>query len=135
MDYSLEQTILDSYFINGYRKRLGYELRNINKRKRVLHSLCHNYASIIKPEALNLIVSSDATAIAKIILQQGGSKERCYVMSLIANFDGVYVTLDDALESVVGNGMAALIYCNNGIAYFEAEQEQGPPPRFILKSY
>jgi len=42
--------------------------------------------------------------------------------------------LSEALEQCVGRGMPNILICiPNQHAYFEAEQEVGPPPRFIIK--
>ena len=39
-----------------------------------------------------------------------------------------------ALEKAVRYGMSSIVSCIPGeLAYFEAAQEYGPPPRFILK--
>ncbi|MCU4767501.1 hypothetical protein OCF65_17445 [Bacillus toyonensis] len=40
----------------------------------------------------------------------------------------------DALEAAVGMAMPSILYSiTNQVAYFEAEQETLPSPRFILK--
>jgi hypothetical protein len=47
--------------------------------------------------------------------------------------DGKESLLTPALEKVVGSGMPTLISCiPNKLLYFEGEQVNGPPPRYIL---
>jgi hypothetical protein len=46
----------------------------------------------------------------------------------------VSMSLTSALEVAVGEGFPSIISCVPGkLAYLEAEQSLGPPPRFILK--
>jgi hypothetical protein len=48
--------------------------------------------------------------------------------------DGSKIPLSEALKKVVGYGMPSIVACTEGaLAYFEAEQVIGPPPRFLLK--
>ncbi|QQO07720.1 hypothetical protein [Breznakiella homolactica] len=132
MDSALEQRIVKLYVNKAYRTRILHELETPQKRSRVLHRLCHNYTDILKSQVMNPLVVSDAKERTAVILRHGGQKENCYVLSLLKNYDGIFLPLTAAMNAVAGNGMAALIYCGNGIAYFEAEQVQGPPPRFLL---
>lgn len=134
MDSLLEQKIIEMYVKKGYQERILHELNHPMKRDRVLHRLCHNYESILKSEGMEPIVSSSSDEITKMILQCGGQKDNCYILSLMDECDGIFLSLNEALDRVVGNGLAAVVYCHNGIAYFEAEQSQGPPPRYILKA-
>lgn len=46
--------------------------------------------------------------------------------------DDKYLKLDEALNIAVGFGMPSLVVCSLRLAYFEAEQVQGAPPRYIL---
>jgi hypothetical protein len=44
------------------------------------------------------------------------------------------MSLTSALKVAVGEGFPSIISCIPGkLAYFEAEQGYGPPPRFMLK--
>jgi hypothetical protein len=56
------------------------------------------------------------------------------VISTIAELDGQQVRLAEALEKVVGFGLPSIVICLPGIlGYFEAEQENGQPPRYMLE--
>lgn len=49
-------------------------------------------------------------------------------------YDGQFVPLADALDSLVGYGFPSILICiPNTLAYFEAEQSFGPPPRYLLR--
>ena len=52
-------------------------------------------------------------------------------MSSIIDKNKRYVSFEDALGPVLGNGMAAIIICND-FAVIETEQYSGTPFRYIL---
>ena len=63
-----------------------------------------------------------------------GAKEECYVLSTCEELYAKTKSLSQALEECVGSGLPSIILCiPDKLAYFEAEQEIGPPPRFLLK--
>jgi hypothetical protein len=63
-----------------------------------------------------------------------GAEKTCYVISWDQEIDGKYLPLETVLKRVVGLGMPSIVSCIPGkLAYFEAEQSFGPPPRYILK--
>lgn len=64
------------------------------------------------------------------LLTSYGAGETCYVISWDQEIDGKYLPLVMVLDRVVGQGMPSLVSCIPGkLAYFEAEQSFGPPPR------
>jgi hypothetical protein len=60
--------------------------------------------------------------------------EMCYVISTIKDIDGQFIPLTDALKRAVGFGLPSIVICIPGkLAYFEAEQVVGLPPRYLLE--
>jgi len=59
-----------------------------------------------------------------------GAPELCYVVSELQDLDRKTITLDRALDMVVGRQMGTIIICSPNLAFFEAE---GPNVRFILR--
>jgi hypothetical protein len=89
-----------------------------------LRDLDPQYARPIKPSNLN------AAAIADELRARGAPKE-CYVVSESSKLDGQILSLDDALDAVVGRGAGALISCLPGrLGYYEGED---PGERYILE--
>lgn len=77
--------------------------------------------------------NSNPEKIAEI-MKMHGAGEICYSISWCEEIDGKELPLLMALEKAVGFGMPSIVSCIPGkLAYFEAEQEYGAPPRFILK--
>ena len=56
--------------------------------------------------------------------------ESCYIIAYQKELDKKYVSFEDALGLVLGNGMAAIIICND-FAVIETEQYSGTPFRYI----
>lgn len=77
--------------------------------------------------------NSSSREIFKILIEEGAGRD-CYVISCFEDLDKRRIPLENALDNCVGRGMPSIVICNPyQLAYFEAEQEIGPPPRFILK--
>ncbi|WP_245629851.1 hypothetical protein [Domibacillus robiginosus] len=75
----------------------------------------------------------DSVEIARL-LKQNGAGDRCYIISWDEEIDGKELSLLTALEYAVGMGMPSIVSCiSDKLAYFEAEQEVLPSPRFLLK--
>ena len=67
------------------------------------------------------------------LMQENGAGPECFVLSYHTEWDGKTESLPDALEQCVGNGMAVVVVSDpERLAYFEAEQSAGSPPRFLL---
>ena len=97
--------------------------------------LCHRFELVLDGRFMQAIPTPNSRAddIQKL-LESHGAPGRCYVMSYASELDAEERPLADALRDVVGMGMASVVVCIPArLAYFEAEQELGPPPRFILK--
>lgn len=135
MDKELEEIIVKSFINKRIQQRVLFELFSPKKRDNVMNMLCHNYSDTLRKEFMIEIPkpNSDPNEIAKLMKKQGASND-CYAMSWNHSIDGKHMSLSSALEVAVGEGFPSLISCIPGkLAYFEAEQEYGPPPRFILK--
>jgi len=135
MDKVLEEVIVRAFFAKEIRDRVMFELSSPKKRKDALSRLCHTYSSTLNAKYIIEIPkpNSNAAETAKL-LKSKGAGEMCYSISFDEEIDGKYMPLIDALECAVGMGMPSLISCVPGeLAYFEAEQEQGAPQRFILQ--
>lgn len=133
MDILYEQEIVRSFFAKNYQERIIYELNNKGKRKNVFSRLCHDFDKLLNYRYMEECRESDYLDIYKI-LQLHGAPNSCYVLSYNTMIDGKYIALNEALSIAVGYGMPSLIVCvPNQLAYFEAEQIQGAPPRYLLK--
>lgn len=125
-----EKSFVDKFIIKSQKDRLLFELSG-KKRQDALGRFCHDTENIIKPDR---IVSSGDTLFSDEILdvaKQYNVSGLCYIIAYNKDLDRRYATLNDALNLVLGNGMAAIILCDN-LVVIETEQCFGTPMRYIL---
>jgi hypothetical protein len=135
VDKDVETAIVKSFFVKLLQDRIMFELFSPKRRSDALHRLCHYYRTTLREEYLNEIPTpnSDPEEIAKL-LKKNGAEDSCYAISFNEDIDGRHLPLAEALEAAVGYGFPSFILCiPNKLAYFEAEQGFGPPPRFLVK--
>ncbi|AHA06107.1 hypothetical protein COM33_05785 [Bacillus toyonensis] len=135
MDKKLEEIIVKSFFTKRLQNRVLFELSSSKKRKDAIGRLCHNYRTTLREEYMIEIPKPNYCPIdIGDLLKKHGAVDSCYAISWDTKIDGKTLPLLDALEAAVGMGMPSILYSiTNQVAYFEAEQEILPPPRFILK--
>ncbi|WP_026692042.1 hypothetical protein [Peribacillus kribbensis] len=135
MDKNIEKRIVKAFFTKRLQDRVLFEMSSDKKRKNALNRLCHSYRTTLREEYMFDIAkpNSDPEAIVKL-LKENGAGNSCYVISWDEEIDGKELPLLTALEHAVGMGMPSIISCiPDKLAYFEAEQEVLPSPRFLLK--
>ena len=81
----------------------------------------------IKKEILYPSTYKDAEHLEKVLYEMSGTRE-CYVIGEC--YIGT-MQLRQACEEAWQGGIC-IIYCGNGIGYYQGEQEYGTPPRFLL---
>jgi hypothetical protein len=131
-DKTIEEEFVRAFVIKERRERTLFELASKKKRDNFFSKLCHNFDKILD-ERFMAAVQVPVFDEALLLLKSHGAPSHCYVMSF-GELDGQKLLLFDALREAVGMGMPSIVICIPGrLAYFEAEQEYGPPPRFLLK--
>jgi hypothetical protein len=135
LNKEIEKIIVKSFFAKRIQDRVLFELSTAKKRKDALSRLCHTYRTTLKEDYMITIEkpNSDPAEIASL-LKKNGAGDTCYVISWDEEMDGKELPLLTALENAVGMGMPSIVSCiPNKLAYFQAEQEVLPSPRFMLQ--
>jgi hypothetical protein len=135
MDIEQETQFIKRFVRRERRERARFELQSAKKRSAFLSRLCHMYAEIFDMRYLRPVPlpNSDYRTILQALINKHAPKQ-CYVISGITELDGKFMDLPGALERVVGFGLPSIVICIPGtLGYFEAEQEAGPPPRYLLE--
>jgi hypothetical protein len=135
MDTQQELHFIQAFVRRERRERAQFELLSHKKRGAFLNRLCHAYADVLDTRYLKPLSApnSDYRAIVQT-LRARQAPELCYVISSIRELDGQSVQLTTALERIVGFGLPSIVVCiPERLAYFEAEQEGGAPPRYLLE--
>lgn len=135
MKKAVEKEIVKSFFDRKVQERMLHELFSPKKRDHALNRLCHQYTKMLKEKYMFEILppNSDPEYVHKLLVKNGAG-EMCYSLSYNEEIDGKEMPLLEALQHAVGFGFPSIISCVPGeLAYFEAEQGFGSPPRYLLK--
>ncbi|MGN7854076.1 hypothetical protein [Exiguobacterium acetylicum] len=135
MDKDQERVLVQSFFVKRVQERVLHELFTPKKRDMALQRLDHRYLSMLKNDYLIEIKPPNSWPEDTYdLLKQHGAPDMCYCLSENDLISGKTLPLREALEHAIGFGFASIISCIPGeLAYFEAEQSFGPPPRYLLK--
>lgn len=121
----IEQEIIKKFVIPNKQERIIYELGNPKKRNNVFWKFAG--PDIFKSDCMKAVEHMDADELEKYLFQLGGTKRVYYIGS--GNVGEMI--LQDACKRVC-EGAICVIYCGNGIGYYQGEQECGVSPRFLL---
>ena len=125
-----EKSFVKKFIKKEKQDRLLFELSG-KKRQHGIERFCHNAEDMIDTERIaysgNNLLPDEILKITK----QYKVPESCYIIAYQKELDKKYVSFEDALGLVLGNGMAAIIICND-FAVIETEQSSGKPFRYIL---
>lgn len=126
----IEKSFVERFIKKAKQDRLLFELSG-KKRQDGVGRFCHNTEDIINTERIAYSgYSLFPNEILKISKQYKGT-ESCYIIAYNKELDKKRISLVDALNLVLGNGMAALIICDDFVI-IETEQCLGMPFRYIL---
>jgi len=120
---------MKNFIITERQERCFFEL--LNKRELFIRRLSHNIQNIFKMKLLKKISKNDdfKDNIQKLLNIE--NREECYIVSN-DSFDNHIVPINEAIDIVYGQGLGSLFMNLKSTKIFlEAEQEQGPPDRFI----
>jgi len=129
----IEEAFVNNFVQKSRRERASFELGSASRRGRFLNRLCHDFASVLDARYLQPLSGAEDTVSLRKRLEELGAKKTCHVISCNDAVDGREAPLGDAIRAVMGYGLPSVLICAaDSLAYFEAEQEKGPPPRFLL---
>ena len=130
----IEESFVNTFVQKQRRERALFELGSESKRVRFLDRLCHTYAGVFDARYLRPLpeLGHDPEVLIKR-LRKLGAGSTCHVISFNEDIDGRELALEDAIRATLGFGFPSILIClPDSLAYFEAEQEKGPPPRYLL---
>ena len=115
-----EKSFVKRFIKKEKQDRLLFELSG-KKRQHGIERFCHNAEDMIDTE--RIVYSGNSLFPDEIlkITKQYKVPESCYIIAYQKELDKKYVSFEDALGLVLGNGMAAIIICND-FAVIETEQ-------------
>jgi hypothetical protein len=126
-----EELFIETFVDKGQKKRIKTLLKSKKGRKKFRDTLAHSIR--FNPKFIKEIPKNKQTIenIIKLLSEKNTSGE-CSLISEHTSFDGKEMALEEAINNVVGSGIATIILCiPSKLAYYEGE---GFNNRFILKS-
>lgn len=136
MDVVRETAFIQTFVQRERRERSALELTSLKKRGRFINSLCHSYQHILDMRYAKQI-TGDKKSIQHSIIQSfihRGTTETVYIISANDSMDGLYLGMEEAIHAIYFYGLPSiLLHPSSPIGYFQAEQEVGSPPRYLLE--
>ncbi len=127
---TLEQIFVNKCIIKEKRERLIYELDG-KKRRDGISRFCHDTEKMLVPERIVLAKPASESELMQMLTEKELAG-LCSVMAYDTKLDGRRCTVREALEAVLGNGMAAVIMTDS-FAVIETEQCYGTPVRYVVR--
>ena len=121
---SEEEALIRAFVIKAKRDRLVELLSNPKRRRKATATLAH-FHDLDPRFVVNLQSQEHNPESVARALRQRGAGDTCHVISDNSELDGKRMSLEHALEQVIGYGLGTLLSCVPGaLAYFEGEERR-----------
>ena len=122
MRIDIEQQIINNFIHSNKKERFLFKISRSAHRSAILAEL--NDLNCFNPKCLVPLPHQVCNPAAiEERLRSYGSNTECYVMSLMHTIDGRIMSLNEALFSCVGVGVATITYCYHiRVGYYEGDQ-------------
>ena len=124
-----EEALIRAFVVKAKQDRLVEFLSSQKHRRKATDALAH-FRDLDPRFVVKLPANEqDPESVARA-LRQRGAGDTCHVISENGELDGNRISLDAALQQVIGQGLGTLLSCVPGaLGYFEGED---PGIRYIL---
>lgn len=122
---NIEEEFVKKFVVKCKQERILWELNNSKKRPRIIWNFMH--WNIFKNNCLTPTKYMPKDIMEKKLFDLGKTNDIYFIgEDYIGN-----ISLKQAVDRA-NMGEICIIYCGNGIGYYQGEQEFGAPPRFLL---
>ncbi len=127
----IEKSFVNTYIIKNRRERIIFELSNPKKRQDALSRFCH--AALKYLQESMIIYQGNKISYGELLsmIREHTKEKQCYVLAYGEDLDQKFMENQNAINQVMGNGMAAIMIWDN-IVIVETEQEQGSAMKYVL---
>ncbi len=122
---SLEKEIIKMYVNENKQERILWELGNHRKRETVIWRF--SGPTLFKSKCLHPIKHMPCAELEKHLLRQNGIREVYFIGE---SYIGT-LSLNQAIVKA-NTGERCIVYCGEGLGYYQGECEYGNTPRFLL---
>lgn len=130
-----EQQLVQRFVRRERRERALFELGSAQRRAAFLNRLCHRYADVLEPRYLAPLPNmlEDPHRLMAHLRQQGAPRD-VSIISMHDQYDGRVMPFTEAIDQLFIYPFPSLLICiADALCFFQAEQELGSPPRFLLE--
>lgn len=124
---SVELEIVKMYITKSKQERIIWELSNLKKRETIMIQRLVS-PEVFEKSCMRLVEYMSPEKLKMYLFQLSRAKEVYYIGE---DYIG-QLSLDKATMKA-NTGEVCIIYCGNGIGYYQGEQECGKPPRYLLQ--
>ena len=129
MNKEAEEYFVRNFIVKEKRERLLFELSG-KKRRDGIGRFCHSAEDLLIADRIGFSGKLPRSEIESLLTRYGDIN-RCFIISYDKAADGKCCGLEEALDLVLGGGMAAVIISGSA-AFIETEQCCGTPERYIV---
>lgn len=124
---SIELEIVKKYINKSKQERIIWELNNPKKRRNIM---LERFSSpeIFDNNCIRLVDYMPPNELERYLFQLSRVEEVYFIGE---DYIGELSLREATLKA--NTGELCIIYCGKGIGYYQGEQEQGKPPRYLLQ--
>lgn len=126
MKNDIELEIIKKFVDKDKQERIIWELGNAKKRENIM-LMRFAGPNVFLAKCLQLVEYMPSAVMEEMLLRLGGTNS-VYYMGL--DYIGELTLKEAVAEAHAGD--ICIIYCGNGVGYYQGEQVYGKPPRFLL---
>lgn len=130
MNTDIEKEFVGRFIVKERRERLLFELGS-RKRKDGIGRFCHGAEEILIKDKIALYGNDLFYDEILGYIRHTEKAKQCYIIAYNDWLDGISCPVENGLERILGNGMAAILIIGD-TAVVETEQCFGTPERFVL---
>ncbi|MBE5934268.1 MAG: hypothetical protein E7262_00565 [Lachnospiraceae bacterium] len=122
----IEEEIVKKFIIKNKQERILWELGSLKKREQVFWRF--SGPDILKKECLKFSEYMSIEELEAYLMKFTLDKKVYYI-------GGTYIgeiTIEEALKKIY-LGDISIVYCGNGVGYYQGEEDNGHRPRCLLK--
>ncbi len=122
----IELEIIKKFVDKGKQERIIWELGNAKKRENIM-LMRFAGPNVFSAKCLHPVEYMSSAVMEENLLRLGGTKVVYYMGE---GYIGELSLKEAVVEANAGD--ICIIYCGNGVGYYQGEQVYGKPPRFML---
>ena len=126
MNIEIEKEIIKFFFLKNKQERLIWELSDPGKRKSFRDRIAH---PTLFDERYLYVSEMNNMDCLKLFLQEKSRKKEIY---MIGESHIGEITIDDAIALLKKNEIC-ILYCGNGVGYYQPEEDYGHFEKYILR--